>query len=51
MTVREKIQAGRSQRKNGDLLGKAVRKAFFRIMCGYLGGTIIGLLLRRLIHG
>ena len=51
MTIREKIQAGRSKRKNSDLLGKAVRKAFIRIVCGYAAGTVIGLLLRRLIHG
>lgn len=51
MTVREKIQARQSQRKEGDLLSKAIRKAFIWIVCGYAAGTVIGLLLRRLING
>ena len=51
MSIREKIYARHSQRKNGDMLSKVVRKAFIRIMCGYVAGTVIGLLLRRLING
>ena len=55
MTIREKIQAKEAlreaQRKEGDLLGKAIRKAFIWIFCGYAAGTVIGLLLRRLING
>ena len=51
MTIREKIQASQAQREHNDLLGKAIRKAFIRIICGYAAGTVIGLLLRRLING
>ena len=51
MSIQEKIQAGQSQRKSNDMLSRAVRKAFIRIICGYVGGTIIGFILRRLIYG
>ena len=50
MSIQEKINARFSERKN-DAVSSAVRKAFIRIMCGYLGGTLIGLLLRRLLNG
>ena len=51
MSIREEIQTRRSQRENGGMLSRAVRKAFIRIMCGYVVGTVIGLLLRRLLNG
>ena len=51
MTIKRKIQAKEEQRGNEDLLGKATRTAFFRIFCGYIGGTIIGLIIRRVIYG
>ena len=49
MSIREKIEARESEIREKDILGKAMRRAFTMIMCGYLGGTIIGLILRRLI--
>ena len=51
MTIQEKIQARLSQRQHEDVISKAIRKAFIRIVCGYAAGTVIGLLLRRLING
>ena len=51
MTIKGKIKAREEQRENEDLLGKAIRTAFFRILCGYIGGTIIGFILRRAIYG
>ena len=51
VSIREKIEARESEIREKDILGKAMRRAFTMIMCGYLGGTIIGLILRRLING
>ena len=51
MTIQEKIQARLSQRQHEDVISKAIRKAFIRIICGYVGGTVIGFILRRLIYG
>ena len=51
MTIKGKIQASEPVHHNNNLIGNALHKAFFRIMCGYLGGTIIGLILRRVLHG
>ena len=51
MSIREKIQARESERENEDNFSKALRTMFIRIMFGYVGGTIIGLILRRLIYG
>ena len=51
MDIREKIAARNAERKNEDSLNQALWKAFIWIMCGYVGGTIIGEILRRLLHG
>ena len=51
MSIQEKIQARLSQRQHEDVISKAIRKAFIRIICGYVGGTVIGFILRRLIYG
>ena len=51
MTIQEKIRARLSQRQHEDVISKAIRKAFIRIICGYVGGTVIGFILRRLIYG
>ena len=51
MNIREKIKASETKNKNDDIIGKSIRRAFFRIMCGYFGGTIIGFILRRIIYG
>lgn len=49
MTIRERINA--SKGKDDNALKKSIRMAFIRVLCGYLGGTVIGLILRRLIYG
>ena len=51
MTIQEKIQAREAQRKDDDVIGRAIRKAFLTILGGYVGGTVIGFILRRLIYG
>lgn len=51
MNIREKIQAKDAEIKEDNILNKTIRRAFITIVCGYLGGTIIGLILRRLIYG
>ena len=51
MTIREKLQSRENKAQNEDIIGKSIRRAFFRIMYGYFGGTIIGFILRRIIYG
>ena len=51
MSIRERIKAGEAVRKKDNVLGRAIRTAFIRILCGYFGGTVIGFILRRLIYG
>ncbi len=51
MTLREKIALREAEHKSGDLVTKALWRAFIWIMLGYAGGTIIGEVLRRLIYG
>lgn len=51
MTIQEKIDARKAQGNNDGAVSRAVRKAFIRIMCGYVAGTVIGFILRRLIYG
>ena len=51
MSIREKIQTSEANRRDDNVLDKTIRQAFIRIMCGYLGGTVIGFILRRLLHG
>ena len=51
MRIREKIESRKSELENEDNFSKALRTMFIRIMFGYVGGTIIGLILRRFIYG
>ena len=51
MDIREKIAARNAERRNEDSLKRALWRVFVWIMCGYAGGTIIGEILRRLLHG
>ena len=51
MSIKGKIQDRVREFNNNNLLGNTLNKAFFRILCGYLGGTIIGLILRRVLNG
>ena len=49
MTIRERIKSSEGKQENA--LKKSIRMAFIRVLCGYLGGTVIGLILRMLIYG
>ena len=51
MRIREKIESRKSERENEDNFNKALRTMLIRIMWGYVGGTVIGLILRRFIYG
>ncbi len=51
MTLREKIAARERENKTDGGLRKSLWRMFFMIMGGYVGGTIIGEILRGLIRG
>lgn len=51
MGIREKIEARKNESKDRDSFDKALRTMIIRIAIGYIGGTVIGLILRRLIYG
>ncbi|MBQ4432363.1 MAG: hypothetical protein IJP89_08210 [Synergistaceae bacterium] len=46
MTIREKIAARAKMPRDEDIIGTEIKRAFMRILFGYVAGTVIGLTLK-----
>ena len=49
MTIREKIAMRAKMPRDEDIIDKAIKQAFLRILCGYAAGTVIGLVLKAVL--